>query len=53
MKFPLTSWPSGLYSIALDYAIARKWSWFKTREHQQGFLYFKFYFKNFDDARVF
>ena len=40
---------------ALDYAISREWSWFKTRKHHQGLLFFKFYFKylkHFDDARV-
>ena len=48
------------WSKALDYTTERKWSWFKPREHHQGFYFFKFYLrilriltmnKCFDDAR--
>ena len=43
------------WSKALDYATARKWFGFKPREHHQGFVLFKFYYKDFknfdDDAR--
>ena len=38
---------------SMGYAKSRKWSGFKTREHHKGFLFFKFYFKDFkhfDDA---
>ena len=44
------------WSKALSYATPRKWSGFKIREHHQGLLFVKFYFKDFkhfDDARVF
>ena len=45
MEFPINLMAE--WSKALGYATSRKWSGFKAREHHQGFLIFKFYFKYF------